>query len=87
MVAKDRLVDDIDGDGAGRLDFADAGWWPEMIANAIGSAEAARGDDFLVKNALASKAWKMAMSHVSLTRDRADLSVRRHGSAPERGRG
>ena len=59
MVAENRLVDDIDRHGAGRLDLADSRRRPKMIANAISSAEAARGDDLFIKNPLSPESGKM----------------------------
>jgi hypothetical protein len=53
-----------------------------MIANAIGSAEAAGGDDFLIVNALAVMAGHVPVGHVPFARQVAKLQIGRHKSPP-----
>src|SRR6266849_6628484 len=82
VVTEDGLVENLDGDRSRGLRLANACRRPQMIADAVGSAETAGGDDFLVKNALAPKTGKMAMSHMPLARDRADFHIGRHDRPP-----
>ena len=87
MVAQRRLIDHVEGLLPGRLDLANAGRRTQVIGDAVRPAEAGRGDDFLVIDALAAIAGLDAMFGVPLARDRAELTIGRHGKVSGKGGG
>ena len=86
VVAQHVLFDGFDGDRPGGLDLADARRRPQVVDDAVGPAEAGRGDDFFVVKALAAVAALPAVFDVAFAGDRTHLLVERHGVPPRRGR-
>ena len=56
------------GYGACRFQFADTGRRPQVVTDAIGSAEAGQRDDFLVIDSFAPKTAFAGVNDVPLTR-------------------
>src|SRR5262249_1629783 len=83
VVPQGRLRHGFDRHLAGRLDFADARRRPQVVADAVGAAEAGGGDDFFVVDALAAVARFVAVGDVTLPRYRAKFAVKGHIRSPK----
>src|SRR5262245_48656117 len=73
---------DVERHFTGRLNLADPRRRPEMVTDAVGPAEAARGYHFLVIDSLAAITRFVAMGDVPFPRDGAESAIGWHDAPP-----
>src|SRR5271157_866512 len=78
MVAKGRLVNQIDRERPRGFDPDHAGGWAKMVDQAIGPREPGKGHDLLVIDPFAQEARLVGMGDMPFARDRAESQIGRH---------